>query len=157
MKYPIKLEYIKCDLYKTDNTKFRFQFRGEALKVSFRIVECKNCGLVFVNPRSDISLTKEICNSACYAGYRADKFFLGKSATKIHDAKLLLKSLTSYLKATTTNFIEVGGGEEYVALVAKDYGINEVTTDLSSNAVDIARSSGCKSILGELLNPKLAH
>jgi 2-polyprenyl-3-methyl-5-hydroxy-6-metoxy-1,4-benzoquinol methylase len=57
------VEYVSCNVCGTDNTKVRFYVRDRNVRGSrsFKIVKCKNCGLVYLNPRPD---KEEIRN--CY-------------------------------------------------------------------------------------------
>lgn len=49
----IEKEYVKCDLCNADNTKVLFlaKDRGLLKEGIFNVVQCRGCGLVYVNPR----------------------------------------------------------------------------------------------------------
>ncbi|MBE0427549.1 MAG: hypothetical protein IBX72_13015 [Nitrospirae bacterium] len=46
-------EYVNCDLCRLDSTELLYQVAEctERYSESFNLVRCKNCGLVYVNPR----------------------------------------------------------------------------------------------------------
>ena len=52
----IKLEYVSCDLCGSNKTKELYRTRDERFKTcdyQFSVVECKSCGLAYLNPRPD--------------------------------------------------------------------------------------------------------
>lgn len=51
-----KYEYIKCGLCKLDDSKLLYTKNG------FKIVKCRKCGLVYVNPRIKLDVLKKMYN-----------------------------------------------------------------------------------------------
>jgi 2-polyprenyl-3-methyl-5-hydroxy-6-metoxy-1,4-benzoquinol methylase len=77
------MEYVVCNLCGADNTKFRFLVRDRNSKEKsvFNLVECKTCGLVYLNPRP----TKEEINEYYPPWYhsRAEKEIVDIEKTMI--------------------------------------------------------------------------
>lgn len=62
-----KLEYVRCNLCGADDSRLLF------IKGGFRIVRCKKCGLVYINPRLKASVLNELYNKDVISPY---KYFL---------------------------------------------------------------------------------
>lgn len=50
---PVQLEYVSCELCGAQDTKTLFYGRDRQLGVEgvFRVVKCRNCGMIYINPR----------------------------------------------------------------------------------------------------------
>ena len=156
MKSTIPLEYCFCDYCNGNKTKELYRIPGASIKIPFSIVRCLDCGLIYVNPRPAVELTKFIYTSEYYAGEGLDPSFLGSSPDKTTDANLLLDSLTDKLGCENFILVEVGGGEGVVSFEAKRReGITVLMTDLSEAAINSAREKGINALHGDLSDARL--
>ncbi|OGF47182.1 MAG: hypothetical protein A2452_09915 [Candidatus Firestonebacteria bacterium RIFOXYC2_FULL_39_67] len=130
------LEYINCPLCDRDDYKIM-----ASRKDGQKIVKCRNCGLVYVNPRySEESLKKlydgegsihgEISGKIDYKTFLENEFYGGGVAQ--------LNLVKKYKLTGKLLDIGIGGGQ--FAYAAANNGFNVTGTDLSMKAVANAKS-----------------
>lgn len=119
----------------------RSRFRG----LHLTIARCGGCGHLFTNPRVVPALCGEIYSRAYYEGAGIDGHFVGRSAGKELDARLTVLSLEQALGRGPHRLLDVGGGAGLVSEAARARGHTAVFSDLSEEAVALARGRGLEA------------
>jgi hypothetical protein len=70
----LEFEYVGCDLCGSDDAKLLFLKRGRLTGFNFRIVKCRKCGLIYVNPRLSKDSLKSLYNESYYKGEGFDNY-----------------------------------------------------------------------------------
>jgi SAM-dependent methyltransferase len=156
--FPIHLEYVLCDLCKSNETNVKYIKDGSVLPMKFNIVECSNCGLVYVNPRPDSSLTKLIYTSEYFLSQGCDPHFLAQSQTKTDDANMLIDAILAFFGDGINypiKLIEAGGGGGLITKIGSSRGLDCLMTDTSEDAILEAKRNQINAIYGELSDKSL--
>jgi 2-polyprenyl-3-methyl-5-hydroxy-6-metoxy-1,4-benzoquinol methylase len=156
--FPIHLEYICCDLCKSNETNVKYIKNGSVLPVKFNIVECSSCGLVYVNPRPDSSLTSLIYTNEYYAGQGCDPYFSAQNIKKSEDANMLIDAILAYFGDDINKpikLIEAGGGGGLITKIGNSRGLDCLMTDTSEDAILEAKRNQINAIHGELSSKSL--
>ncbi len=66
------LEYVSCNLCGRDSADLLFQVKGKVTGHIFNIVQCRECGLVYVNPRISHEGSKSLYDRLYFEGKHAD-------------------------------------------------------------------------------------
>ncbi len=138
------LEYVTCNLCGSDDTELLFVKRG------FNIVQCKKCGLVYVNPRRTLQslknhYTEEFftdCGNRGYSDYIGmEKELKIKFGRKIKTVEKIKKG---------GKLLDVGCATGFFLDVAKDRGWEVFGVELSDFASNYARKKGLNVFTGDL-------
>lgn len=107
------LKYINCNNCNIDNTRLLFRKDG------YRIVECKRCGLIFVNPRKEGVL--EIYNESYYkdGGYYQD--YIRNGENYVYSFKKRIEVLSGFLNPGST-VLDIGCAYGFFLEVASEAG-----------------------------------
>ena len=149
-------ENIPCPLCGKRNISFRLQ------KPERRIVQCKNDGLVFVNPQpTERELdrlynenyfavgAKRTDNSLGYYDYLAERpLLLPYFRRKVRQLKSLLPG---------KKILEIGSGYGFFLEEAKHEGLDVLGIDISRPAVDYAKKQGLSARAIDLFDAKFRH
>ncbi|MCD5390630.1 class I SAM-dependent methyltransferase [candidate division NPL-UPA2 bacterium] len=125
-------ESVKCMLCDLDETQLLY------VKDSFNIVRCKQCGLIYVNPRPGEGLLAEIYRQEYHQAYQ------GKDFVKLHEGEFKkrlfeerIKIIQKYKKGG--RILDVGCSYGYFLEVARGRGWDTYGIELSQYAADYAR------------------
>ncbi len=133
------MEYIRCNLCEADNTKIYYHKDG------MNIVECKECGLIYVNPRINDPNPNNIYDSEYF-----DYYFLTSHANKktfAHRLKLLEKYYPQ-----KGDILDVGCSIGDFLEVAKSRGWNPSGIDVSPFLHDwVKENLGFEIQIGDFL------
>ena len=151
------MEYVNCICCNEDNTKILLEVKDEAHKV-FNIVECRNCGLVFLNPRP----TKQEIKNYYPSNYYTHKI-------KIEQPKLRSKIYGNYIRSFGNlmdwpealkdlpkgKVLDVGCGNGWLLKKLKEEGWETYGVDVDSLAIKQAKKLGLIVFAGELHEAEL--
>ena len=151
---------IKCNLCGSENHRFLFFGRDRQLEIDktlFRIVECGECGLVFINPQPGAEEVAKYYppNYGPYQENDVFKYgFLSRSVRKFIE---LFKKIGNYNQKTehsggeSINYLDFGcGGGEYLEVVRKLHpSWNLYGLDNNATACDNATKRGFRVFCGD--------
>lgn len=129
------MENINCNLCDQDNTLLVskvFDYRYGSTKVEFSLVKCRNCGLVYLNPRPDnIEIKKYYPQLKYYNNYK--KSF----STLLSNFSLsrLINNIKKYKKMG--RLLDIGYGDGSFLYKVKNEGFEVFGLDVSSEAFKI--------------------
>ena len=129
------METVNCNLCNQDNTFLIskvLDYRYELSKVEFNLVKCKNCGLVYFNPRPDSIEMKNY--------YPPVKYYNGhKKSLSALLSHLTLKRLINNIKKYTKKgrLLDIGYGDGSFLYNAQNEGFEVFGLDISSEAFEI--------------------
>ena len=134
-------EFVKCNLCNKDDTRLVFKLCG------YNIVKCKNCGLVYVNPRlkekalhkiynKDYYQNKEFKNSKTQKLFGYNLYIQDKEDI-INTFKRRLRIIEKYKKGK--KLLDVGCATGFFLDMAGSKGWKVYGTDVSKFACDYAR------------------
>src|SRR3989344_3752672 len=134
-----KFEIAKCAICNADNAKLLYEKNG------FKIVECRNCKLVYVNPRLSAKTLKKM-----YESNALDPFdYLLENADA--DAKTFSRHLDILERyAPKGKLLDVGCAIGGLLQVAKKRGWDAYGTELTKHASAYCRKNGLKVETGTL-------
>lgn len=133
-----QLEYVNCGLCGNNNTELIYTERG------FNIVECSNCGLVYVNPRfkeeeykekTNLSYKELVAQSLGMPANTLDKNDIDRQLyikTRLEESRYNLKEIEKLLKNKGA-LLDIGCGEGFFLKVAKDSGWQTTGVEMSVN------------------------
>ena len=142
MSEPLSLESVACDLCGHDDADLL------VVKIGFHVVRCRNCSLVYVNPRPKLE--------ALSAQYEVGSFF-EHQVTRANDeswrpeAQARLE-LINRLHPTRGALLDVGCSAGWFMGVAQDAGWKVAGIDVSGPAVKYSRSCGFDAKVATLDN-----
>ena len=126
------MKNILCPICKIDNTKTLFT------KNDYKVVECNECSLQYVNPQPDDDLINEYYND------NYGEFYIRSSRkmdSKFRDAKRNLNRLMKLKKLSKAKYLDVGCSWGYTIKTAQDYGWDATGIDLSEDAIKFAKDN----------------
>jgi 2-polyprenyl-3-methyl-5-hydroxy-6-metoxy-1,4-benzoquinol methylase len=132
MSAPLTLESVACDLCGQDDADLL------VVKIGFHVVRCRNCSLVYVNPRPKLA--------ALSAQYEVGSFF-AHQVTRANDESwrpeaLARLDLINRLHPTRGTLLDVGCSAGWFMSVAQDAGWKVSGIDVSGPAVSYSKSRG---------------
>ena len=138
------LEYVNCNLCGSDDTELLF------FKWSFNIVQCRKCGLVYVNPRRTLQTlkshyTEEFFTSCENRGYED---YIGIEKQIKIKFKIKLKRVEKFKR--DGRLLDVGCAAGFFLDVAKASGWEVCGVELSDFASNYARKKGLNVFTGDL-------
>ncbi len=110
-------------------------------KNSFSIVECKNCGLSYVNPQP----TKKFIDNY----YKENKKIWNSNEKEYPISIYILKRIRKYVR--NGDWLDIGCSEGHLLQVAKEKGFNVLGVELNEEASRIANSNGIKVLTEDFL------
>ena len=142
------LEYVNCNLCNSDNTKLSFTKNG------FNIVQCRKCGLVYVNPRLNKETLKKIYTKGYYTtqderGY--EDYIGGEKELKTMFRKRL-KRIEKYKKGG--RLLDIGCATGFFIEVAKEDDWETFGVEISEYASNYARERGLNIFTGDVTATK---
>lgn len=144
-----ELEYISCNFCGQDNAEFICSYDG------VRIVKCKNCGLIYRNPRIKENQIKKFYNTNYYGSY-----YNRGLDQKISQARTrLFKKVLSELRNKTKGrrLLDVGCGQGHFLNMAKENGWEVQGVEFAESACRYARENfGLEIINKELKDANFA-
>ena len=148
------LEYVNCNLCKSDDIKLLF------IKSKFNIVQCRKCGLVYVNPRHAVeTLVKKVYTKGYYLGrdipkyeknidIRAYEDYTGMEKQIKTKFGIRLKRIEKYIKGG--RLLDIGCAVGFFLEVAKENEWDAFGVDLSEFASNYARKRGLNVFTGDV-------
>lgn len=138
------MEKVNCNLCKRDNTTFLFSASNmnQGPKGNFNLVKCKQCGLVYINPRPSIEELSKYYPEQYYAfGYEDPGAYIRR--------KVAGQGIRKFIKEG--RILDVGSGKGLFLSVMKELGFESYGVEPSPIAADFARKNyGVNVFNGEL-------
>lgn len=142
MKNNVDLEYVNCELCGKDETILVYTERD------LNIVECRHCGLVYVNPRfsektykdkSSLDYTKLATESLITSGLKsfAEKKCIERSLyikSRTDESRFYLKAMEKFTRGRG-KLLDVGCGEGFFLKAARDKGWEVTGVEISPNHI----------------------
>lgn len=154
-----KFEYVNCNICKKDDSVLLFRVKDYCfgLPGEFKVVKCRSCGAVYLNPRPN----KKTIGVYYPVEYAPHKTASGKTGFEVRQKLLnsIIKFSSSELKALKGHVVgtvlDVGcGGGTYMKILKKK-GWDVYGVDASPIATERAKSLGLNNIFtGELHEAK---
>jgi SAM-dependent methyltransferase len=163
-----QLEYTNCDLCGNDKTAFFLEAVSAVTQEKFKIVRCRSCGLIYLNPRP----VKETIGSYYPAGsyYSYQDFTIKKLNYRerlkqfvlegYYDSKNIFKKILSYLlvrnflivppKEKKGRLLDIGCGSGEFLSQMKNFGWEVYGVEINQESADIGNQRGLNIFCGEL-------
>ncbi len=151
----LKLTHVRCCVCQSDAASpvgvgFDYEYRTSS--DTFLAMRCKHCGLVYLNPRPDVSEFETIYPPSYHAFDFSEKDF--GVIYKIR-SRLEAKRLLSFCKdlPDDARILDVGCGDGFHLKLLKEYGRKTWTlegVDLDKRAVETAKKADLKVRLGSV-------
>jgi SAM-dependent methyltransferase len=128
-----KLEYVPCALCDSDRTEFLLEDRG------YRLVKCRRCGLVYVNPRPIRQELQSLYGSSDETGNVLMDNVGYTEFAYLHElqAKKRLGIIKKYKHSGKV--LDVGCAAGYFLSVARDQGFDPYGVEISKTLCNLAR------------------
>ena len=147
------LEYVSCNLCNSDSTSIFMKVDG------FNIVKCKNCNLVYVNPRLKFSQLEEIYNKTYFRNlpFKNPKYKLYGYETYLLEKKEIVDTFKKRLNVIEKykkpgKLLDVGCAFGFFLELASKRGWEAQGTELSKDAVDYTKKNKQQVFNGTLEN-----
>lgn len=177
----LKQEYTNCNLCGKDDTTLCFEVEEKitGAKQNFRVVKCKNCGLIYTNPHppKDIILQYYPCEIYySYSRYNGSKSLKGKLKEIVMEEagsypqvkgkgffQRCLRQVCLSLKGNVSvivpyikkgKILDVGCGSGQLLAWLKKHGWEVYGAEISPKAVKEANNRGLNVFNGELIDAK---
>lgn len=139
------MKYICCNLCKEDNTSLLYT------KNTMKIVQCLNCGLIYVNPQPSEGDLKKIYKNGYFNG--SDRInFLTEKELYVPRFQERLRQINTF--KTKGQLLDIGCAVGYFLETAKEEGWQSFGVEISSFASKYARDSGFDVFTGTLEEAK---
>jgi len=171
-----KLETVRCDLCGSSDFILKFTATSTEFKEAFRLVECQNCGLVYLNPRptkSEISKYYPQENYYAYQGLedkewnnfrqKVKNFILESQPGYVNDQPFLRSLIWFFFQRNlmiqvphvqSGRILDVGCGNGFFLKWLKEHGWETYGVEISEKACQVAQKNGLKVFNGELTEAK---
>jgi len=117
-------EYVNCNLCEVDDSEFLFT------KNNYRLVRCKKCGLIYINPRIAEERLKDSYAGDYSLGY------IAKKASKRRRAKKIVKRILKFKKQG--KFLDIGCSAGFILEAAREKGFEVFGAEISLHALKFA-------------------
>lgn len=128
-------EYINCPVCDSPRSRFFFE------KDWFRYVQCRDCSMVYMNPRMNVAATHSFYNSNVNAIYNETKFDQVSASTEMDDrinyANLGL--LDQFRNGEKGALLEVGSAKGFFLSKAREMGYQVYGLELNRNNYEYSR------------------
>ncbi len=132
-------EAVNCIICNKDNSEFLFERDG------FKIVKCKSCGLIYVNPRLSIKKLNEMYNKNEISP--KDYYLENKES----EGKILERRINFIKKYKSRgNLLDVGCSIGTFLAIAKKHGFDTYGIDINKSAVEYAKNLGLNAEVKDL-------
>lgn len=132
----MNFEHVNCDLCGADNCKFLFEGRDRlhGLPGCFPVVQCRECGLVYLNPRPDESSLADFYPED-YSPFASDRGIVGyaRKVLRRREAAGIAASLP-----TGARILEVGCAAGELLTALRDQGFEVTGLEPSTHAAERA-------------------
>jgi SAM-dependent methyltransferase len=149
------LESIPCDLCGTSNTQPYLCVRDRiyGLPGEFNLVQCSQCGLLYINPRPDRSSIGAYYPDLEYHAFHASDGIKAKllDQLRMNNARSLMAGLPKGAR-----ILEIGCGTGDLLLALRDLGAEVMGIEPNAAAVKSAREHGLNVEIGMLDDVQLA-
>lgn len=141
------LETVACDLCGRADEDFLFTKNGTLTGYPFRVVRCRHCGLIYLNPRLDEAALAGLYDKKYYAGQGFDphvKYLADMESQKQEQGEALRDELTMIkeLAPPPLAMLDFGCGPGGFMRQAADLGYSADGFELSPFAAELARAQG---------------
>jgi len=119
------LEYVNCNLCEVDHSELLFT------KNNYKLVRCKKCGLIYINPRIAGERLKDSYAGDYSLGY------IAKKASKRRRAKGIVKRIFKFKKQG--KFLDIGCSAGFILEAAREKGFEVFGVEISPHALKFAR------------------
>ncbi len=144
------LEYIRCDLCGgEDQTLLLVRYRNDKIlgvARSWRIVKCRNCGLIFVNPRLTPDLAAKRYETIYFSHYEDNP--MGRYRGCAGGFKIVKKYFPPGFKG---KILDIGCGLGYFVEYLKNNGWDAQGIEVSKYATNLARNKNLNIVSGDFL------
>src|SRR6266571_6390416 len=150
----MRLEKVNCNLCGASDYRIRFEKQGHLTEKVFQVVQCVDCGLVYVNPRLPEEWVRTLYDEAYFSGEGFDPFVryeeeLRNPADKDAWATRVLDRIST-VKPPPAGLLEIGPGVGHLLRMAKKRGYRVVGLELSGYAVKLLREQGLEILEGTI-------
>ena len=160
----MRLEEVNCNLCGASDYRILFEKQGHLTGKVFQVVQCVECGLVYVNPRLPDEWIRTLYDEAYFNGQGFDPFVryageLRDPAEKDAWATRVLDRITT-VKPPPADFLEIGPGVGHLLRMAKKRGYSVVGLEFSGYAVKQLREQGLEILEGtieKIMIPEAAY
>ncbi len=118
-------EYVNCNLCGTDDTELLF------IKDDCKIVKCKKCSLVYINPRIGEERRREKYRGDYSLGY------IAKEASKRKRARKIIKRILKFKRRG--KFLDIGCSAGFILEAARKKGFEPYGVEISPHALRYVR------------------
>ncbi len=150
----MRLEEVNCNLCGASDYRIRFEKRGHLTGKVFQVVECVDCGLVFVNPRFPVEWIRTLYDEAYFRGEGFDPYVryeedLRSPADKDAWAAQVMDRISTVTPPPAV-FLEIGPGVGHLLRMAKKRGYRAVGLEFSGYAAKLLRGQGLEILEGTI-------
>lgn len=146
----MRLETVFCNLCGSSDQQQRFRKKGHLTEETFTIVQCRSCGLMFVNPRLSEEKIQSLYDKDYFSGEGFDPFVaLEEESQKITWAARALDRIAA-VKHPPVDLLEVGPGRGHFLGMAGERGFRAVGLELSDYAAQRLRQDGLQVLQGTI-------
>ncbi|MBI2673310.1 class I SAM-dependent methyltransferase [Candidatus Woesearchaeota archaeon] len=132
-------EAVNCVICNKDNSEFLFERDG------FKIVKCKSCGLIYVNPRLNMKRLNEMYNKNEISP--KDYYLENKES----EARILERRINFIKKHKSKGkLLDVGCSIGTFLAIAKKHGFDAYGIDINKSAVEYAKNLGLNAEVKDL-------
>jgi methionine biosynthesis protein MetW len=171
-----RLETISCDLCDSRDVVLKFTARNSEFKETFHLVECTQCGLVYLNPRpTKLEIGKYYPEENYYAyqdlddeswnnfRQRVKNFILESQPGYSKNSELVRSLIWPLFKRSLMiqvpfipagRILDVGCGNGYFLKWMKEHGWESFGVEISKTGSQVAAKNGIKVFNGELEKAK---
>ena len=142
------IEYVNCNLCGSDDTKTMY-VKADHIgdKKIFNIVQCKKCGLVYVNPRHNLKAARERYSREWFKGGAYRDYMSAENELK-NKFRRKIKVIEKYKKSG--RLLDIGCAAGFFMEVAKESNWETFGVEISEYASNYARERGLNVLTGDL-------
>lgn len=147
------IEYVNCNLCGSDDNRLLYVKEDPLCDNSaFNIVQCKKCGLVYVNPRHNLEASSKRYTQRWFEG-GAYTDYMGAEKQIKNKFRRKIKIMEKYKKGG--RLLDVGCAAGFFLEVAKENGWDVCGVEISEYASNYARERGLNVFTGDLTETTL--
>lgn len=139
----LDLETVACDLCGGADEEFLFTKAGVLTGYPFRVVRCRDCGLIYLNPRLSAAAITDLYTTGYYEGRGFDRqidYSLDRSEAQERPAMVL--SPVCELMPAPARLLDFGCGQGWMLKKARTLGYDAEGYEISADGRANARSMG---------------
>ncbi len=160
------LEYVNCDLCGRDSADLLSQVKGKVTGYLFNIMRCRDCGLVYVNPRISREGSNLLYDRFYFEGKHADHsidYVADLVTPDSHESRLkrgISRRILEIMRGFGSpggRFLDLGCGNGQLLGMMSRAGFSVCGVDISPASCAIARGQGFEVYCGDITDNILPH